>query len=579
MFGALHDVVHLILRKTILFLVAGFLCLGTFSMPAYEAPKNPNVNTGDYFRPDYGHPLISSHRSGKGAAPENTLKAVKSNLIYAASDAAIIEMDVQLTKDGEIVLYHSLFLDENSDSAEHFGRKNTAVFMKTYRELRELNLGENYKREGKYPYRGLRGNDIPDDIRITRLAEVFRCVETRAPGKFRYIIEVKYPHPWAPKIVDGIYRMMTEYDMADRVIIGSFWPDVTRYIDRHYSGKINRSANPFEIVDLYGCYTRNDDLRREKFNYMALQLPFYWDDGKLLVGNLGKAGFIDYAHKYGLSVQYWTVDRTDDAKYLTAAGADLLMTNHPERLRKALHTEHTYDEGKLVKAASCIAAGETVFTCTVCGSSYTQAIPKTAHTFRTVRTPATLEKNGKVEKVCTVCGKAKRVSTVFRPKTFTLSAMELSYDGKVKTPTVTVTDAAGEVIGAGSYRVKYFNHTQVGTAKVRVIFRGDYSGTRELEFRILPPKTAIRRLTGGAGCFKAEWKALRSGGGYQLQYAEDESFQNAKTVTIKDETVTARQITNLAGGRVYYVRIRTLQAADGRYYASFWSAAQPVKTR
>ena len=332
-----YYIFYFILRKTVLFLVAGFMCLGTFSMPAYEEPKNPNYNTGDYYRPDFGHPLISSHRSGKGAAPENTLMAIKSNLIYADSGSAIIEMDVQLTKDGEIVLYHSLYLDEKSNSEELFGSKNTPVFCKTYEELRGLNMGEYYKHGDSYPYQGLRGDEIPDEIRITRLADVFACMETEAPGKFRYIIEVKYPNPWAPKIVDGIYELMEAYRLADRVIVASYWPDVSSYIDLHYRGKINRSANPFEIVDFYGCYTRNDDLSEEDIKYMALQLPFYWDDGKLKVGNLGKAGFIDYAHKYGLSVQYWTIDRTEDAKYLASVGADLLMTNHPERIREALY--------------------------------------------------------------------------------------------------------------------------------------------------------------------------------------------------------------------------------------------------
>lgn len=335
----MFESIYMFLRKTVLFIVAGIMCLSSFSPPTFEEPKVKNRDTGNFFLPDYGNTLISSHRSGKGAAPENTLMAVKSNLVYASSDSAIIEMDVQLTKDGEIVLYHSLFLDEMSDSAEYFGRKNTTVFSKTYEELRGLNMGENFKSGDKYPYRGLRGEDIPNDIRITALKDVFECIETEAPGKYRYIIEIKYPHPWAPKIVNGIYAMMNEYDLAERVIVASFWPDVSYYIDRHYEGEINRAANPFEIVDFYGCYTRNDDLSREEFKYTALQMPYYWDDGKLLVANLGKTGFIDYAHKYGISVQYWTVNKEEDAKMLAEAGADLLMTDYPDRIRNALYGE------------------------------------------------------------------------------------------------------------------------------------------------------------------------------------------------------------------------------------------------
>ena len=339
MFDSIIYAGYMFLRKTILFIIAGLMCLSSFTAPAPAEPQVKNQDTGVYFLPGYGSTLISSHRSGKGAAPENTLMAVKSNLIYSEDASAIIEMDVQLTKDGEIVLYHSLALDEMSNSEEYFGSKNIPVFMKTYDELRNLNMGENFKSGDSYPYRGLRGDDIPDDIRITKLRDVFECVEAEAPDTYRYIIEVKYPLHWAQKIVDGIYAMMKEYDLSDRVIVASFWPDVSLYIDNKYPGEINRSANPFEIVDLYGCYTRNDDLSNEDFKYVALQMPYYWDDGKLLVANLGKTEFIDYAHKYGISMQYWTVNSADDAKALAEAGADLLMTDYPDRIRKALYSE------------------------------------------------------------------------------------------------------------------------------------------------------------------------------------------------------------------------------------------------
>lgn len=339
MIKKVYCICYALLKKVLLFIIAGLMCLSSFSVPAPKTPAVINKDTGNYFLPDYGSTLISSHRSGKGAAPENTLMAVKSNLIYSQDDSAIIEMDVQLTKDGEIVLYHSLFLDEMSDSAEYFGKKNTPVFMKTYEELRGLNMGENFEADDSYPYRGLRSDDIPDDIRMTALKDVFACVESEAPGKYRYIIEIKYPHPWAPKIVDGIYKLMEEYNMSDRVILASFWPDVTYYIDKNYEGKINRSSNPFEIVDFYGKYTRNEDLTDEKIKFVALQMPFYWDDGILLVANLGKTEFIDYAHKYGVSVHYWTVNKPEDAKYLAGAGADLLMTDYPDRIREALYGE------------------------------------------------------------------------------------------------------------------------------------------------------------------------------------------------------------------------------------------------
>ena len=110
MIAKLLSLYFLVIKKVVLFILAGLMCISSFNPPAPQTPQVKNENTGNYFLPDYGETLVSCHRSGKSAAPENTLMAVKSNLVYAEDDSAIIEMDVQLTKDGVIVLYHSLSL-------------------------------------------------------------------------------------------------------------------------------------------------------------------------------------------------------------------------------------------------------------------------------------------------------------------------------------------------------------------------------------------------------------------------------------------------------------------------------------
>ena len=329
--SAIYAAAFAVLRKVAYFIIAGLMCLSSFTAVDKAEPTVKNKNTGDYFLPDYGETLVAAHRSGKGNAPENTLAAVK-NCLQSDERPDIFEMDIQLTKDDELVLYHSLWVDEKSDAAEHFGHKNIPVFSKTYAELRELNFAETFKKDGVYPYAGLRGDDIPDDVKIVKVADVFDTIEAAAPGQFRYIVEIKYPFPWAPKMVDKLYDILSERNMTDRVIIGSFWNDVGHYIDNHYAGKLMRSANPFEIVDFYGCAMRNEELKKEDIKFMSLQMPYYWDDGLLLVANLGKTKLIDYAHKYDISVQYWTVDKPEDAETLIYNGADVLMSDHPERI-------------------------------------------------------------------------------------------------------------------------------------------------------------------------------------------------------------------------------------------------------
>lgn len=334
--SAIFGFIDIALKKVLIFIISGLMCLSSFSPVATIEPEVKNRDTGNYFLPDYGETLVAAHRSGKGNAPENTLAAVK-NCLQSDERPDIFEMDIQLTKDGELVLYHSLWVNEKSDATEHFGSKYVPVFAKTYDELRELNFGETFKKDGEYPYAGLRGDDIPDDIKIVKVADVFDTIEAAAPGEFRYIVEIKYPHPWAPKMVDQLYKILSERNMTDRVIVGSFWNDVGHYIDNHYAGKLMRSANPFEIVDFYGKAIRDEELNKDDIKFMSLQMPYYWDNGILIVSNLGRTKLIDYAHKYGISVQYWTVDKPEDAETLIYNGADVLMSDHPERIYDILN--------------------------------------------------------------------------------------------------------------------------------------------------------------------------------------------------------------------------------------------------
>lgn len=325
--------------------------------PTPKAPENPvTVQTSNPFMTTYGNTQISAHRLGKGNAPENTLAAVKACLDDAQNNPFdFFEMDLQITKDGELVVYHSLFLDEVSDSAEHFGRKNTTVFSKTYAQLRELNMGEFFKYKGETPYQGLRGDDIPDEIRISKLTEIVDYIESEAPGKYKYTMEVKYPHPWAPQMVDKLYGILAQRNMLDRVIVASFWPDVNDYITRKYDGKIIRAGGVFEAMDLYAHFKLGDKIDTSKLKYSVLQLPFYYDDMPLsdlfgkeperikLIGNLGSADFIEYCHKNNIAVQFWTVSTQADMLELRLAGADAVMTDHPDRVN-SVYAKYSIDE-------------------------------------------------------------------------------------------------------------------------------------------------------------------------------------------------------------------------------------------
>lgn len=69
---------------------------------------------------------------------------------------------------------------------------------------------------------------------------------------------------------------------------------------------------------------------------------------------------------------------------------------------------------------------------------------------------------------------------------FTLSPTAYTYDGKAKTPAVTVKNGSTALKSGTDYTVAYKNNTQVGTGTVTVTGKGNYAGTKSLSFSIYP---------------------------------------------------------------------------------------------
>ena len=80
-------------------------------------------------------------------------------------------------------------------------------------------------------------------------------------------------------------------------------------------------------------------------------------------------------------------------------------------------TTHTWDSGKVTKAATCGTAGVKTYTCSVCNTTKTETIPATGnHTYKTTTTKAKPGANGKTVTKCSVCGTVKSTTTIYAPK-------------------------------------------------------------------------------------------------------------------------------------------------------------------
>ena len=276
--------------------------------------------------------LVSAHRSGKDIAPENTMAAFQYCIETENFNVDIFEFDLHITKDGKLILLHDSTLDRTTNSAEHFGEEGVTPSQKTYEELRELNFGENFENaDGEYPYRGLRGEKIPDELRAVLLEDVLDYLEDN--GDFQYIIEIKDSGINGKNACDELYRILKEKDLLADVVFGTFNPDVTAYADKNYPDML-RSASIIETIVFYVLCGYGIDVGEDFFKYEALQIP-----SERAIIYLNTPRVINYAHRHNIAVQYWTINDAEEVEYLNSIGADCIMSDAPDMAYDVINSD------------------------------------------------------------------------------------------------------------------------------------------------------------------------------------------------------------------------------------------------
>lgn len=306
---------------------------GNPETPVETYPGSDNPYITEYLDPD-----ISAHRSGAGIAPQNTLMAFE-NIIKQADALGVdtLEFDVQITADGELILLHNLTYDDTSNAVEAFGRKNVFVSSITLEEAQVLNLGENFKVNGEYPYRGLRGDDIPYNLRVVTCDEIIDYVESNSNGReYKYVIEIKSIGINGMKAVDKLYSIISERNLQGRAIWSTFAPDISSYMKIKYPD-MPRTADAIEAIQFYFYYRMNWDLADVSPSYVALQIP-YGSSAFDNIINLGTREMLNYAHSNNIAVQYWTINSEEEVVTLTRNGADCIMTDYPQMAYEAVQS-------------------------------------------------------------------------------------------------------------------------------------------------------------------------------------------------------------------------------------------------
>jgi hypothetical protein len=182
-----------------------------------------------------------------------------------------------------------------------------------------------------------------------------------------------------------------------------------------------------------------------------------------------------------------------------------------------------------------------------------------------------------VKKSQTFAAYTKSYSKAFGSKAFTLDAKLKTGDGKLtytsSNKKVVTVDAKGKVTIVG---------TGYAAITVKAAATAKYNAKSiKITIKVKPKKQTISGAKSDASNdLTVKWKKDTTSTGYQVQYAADNKFTDAKTVTVSKNSTVSTTIKKLTSGKVYYVRLRAYKTAtiDGKATKlySTWSAV--VKT-
>jgi glycerophosphoryl diester phosphodiesterase len=290
--------------------LATLMALLTITAPADAAKKAPE-----------DAPVLNiGHRGASGYAPEHTIPAYDLALKMGAD---YIEQDLQLTKDGVLVVLHDETLDRTArPTAESApGDCTGLVREKTLAQIKTCDVGtwfnETYPQYAQPEYVGLR---------IPTLEEVFQ--EYRKGTN--YYIETKSPES-APGMEEELLRLMDEYGLtkpaADKwqVLIQSFSPASLQ--------KIHTLDPSLPLIQLFSSSETSATIQAKLDATAAYAVgigPSKSDVDKPLV---------DAAHARCLDVHPYTVNETAEMETLISIGVDGMFTNFPDRLEAVLGKE------------------------------------------------------------------------------------------------------------------------------------------------------------------------------------------------------------------------------------------------
>lgn len=239
--------------------------------------------------------LNIAHRGFSGKYPENTMLAFE-KAIEAGADG--IELDVHLSKDGEIVIIHDELINRTTD-----GEGFVADY--TYEELSKFDASASFT--GVYGF-----NKIPT------LRECFELI--KPVDGFLVNIELKTGVNEYPGIEKAVLELIEEFGLEDRIIISSF---------NHYSVMRFKALNPkIKCGYLVASWLYDVGEYTQKRGVECVH-PLFLSLNEESVAEI---------KKNSVQINTWTVNKPEDVERLYKLGVDAVIGNFPDMTKRVIDT-------------------------------------------------------------------------------------------------------------------------------------------------------------------------------------------------------------------------------------------------
>lgn len=253
---------------------------------------------------DFNHPVVLSNRGGFNDTPENTLAAFSKSAELGVHGFAI---DIRLTKDEEIVIFHDEYTDRTTDLSGKISEF-------TLEELKKADAGFSFEdKDGTHSYRG-------KNQKILTLREVLELF----PQLFIVINLMDTPDTYEGSLMPSkLWRLLEELDTEERVVVTSEYDDQIDRFNLYAQNKLASGAGNDEVKKAYAAYT-------SQFGHLYKpSADLFRISEKLGPFPLGTKGFIHFLKKMNIPVYFQNVSSEESMLKLLNAGASGFIVDNP----------------------------------------------------------------------------------------------------------------------------------------------------------------------------------------------------------------------------------------------------------